>query len=214
MRDFIGTSLWISFLLGIAWGLANFWCLARITRIVVAGGRKWKLAGWVALKLFGLYALAGWLLIGLKIPATGWLAGFTLSLIGLAVAALPSIPLILRQTRLPLFVLFSFLFVRLAEASEAAGAGEPAHPPEIPNFITLITHGHHGPVTHFLHTWENSIFAFVIVGLVGGLIAWGARSLAMLPGRAQAAVEAVVEGLEELVCGVLGKKEGRRYLPF
>ena len=94
-------------------------------------------------------------------------------------------------------------------------AAMPAHPPEIPNFITLITEmAPHAPWAHFLHTWENSIFAFIIVGIVGGLVAFGARKLAMLPTRGQIAVEAVVEGLDDLVCGVLGAKEGRRYLPF
>jgi len=97
---------------------------------------------------------------------------------------------------------------------EAAAA--PAHPPEIPNFITLITHwGGHGPFVEFLHTWENGIFAFLIVAIVGGTVAFVARAVTLIPGRRrQIAVEAVVEGLDNMVCGVLGKEEGRRYLPF
>ncbi len=92
------------------------------------------------------------------------------------------------------------------------GAG---HPPEIPNLITLITQlGGDAPWVQFLHTWENGIFAFVIVGIVGGLVAFGSRALAMRPGRGQIALEAVIEGLDNMVCGVLGKEEGRRYLPF
>jgi len=91
----------------------------------------------------------------------------------------------------------------------------PAHAPEIPNFITLITHFMpEGPARQFLETWENALFAFVIVGLVGGLIAWGSRRLAMRPGRGQTFVEILIEGLEEMVCGVLGKEHGRRHLPF
>lgn len=85
MRDFVGTSFIFSFLLGIGWGLANAWCLSRIVRVVVDGGRRRVLAGWVVLKLFGLYALAGWLLIGLRVPTAAWLAGFTVSLAALVV---------------------------------------------------------------------------------------------------------------------------------
>jgi F-type H+-transporting ATPase subunit a len=98
----------------------------------------------------------------------------------------------------------------LGAHSEAAAA----HPPEIPNLITLLTHFGKGPFFDFLQTWENAIFAFLIVLLVGGFFAFGCRGLSLLPGRAQIAVEAVVEGLDNLGCGVLGKKEGRRYLPF
>ena len=110
--------------------------------------------------------------------------------------------------------------------TEAHGAAAPAHPPEIPNLITLITHWMpEGPAKHFLHTWENALFAFVIVGIVGTLMALaarpvrypsshGARRVAMRPGRGQMLAEIVIEGLEDLVCGVLGKENGRRFLPF
>ena len=90
----------------------------------------------------------------------------------------------------------------------------PTHPPEIPNLITLLTHVGKGPFFEFLHTWENSIFAFLIVLLVGAGFAIVCRNLSLLPGRAQIAVEAIVDGLDNMVCGVLGKTEGRRYLPF
>ncbi len=96
----------------------------------------------------------------------------------------------------------------------AAAAEAPSHPPEIPNFITLFTEGSHGPISHFLHTWENTIFAFVVVGMIGGAIALGARRLNRIPGRGQTAVELLVEGLDQFVCGILGPVEGRRYLPF
>ena len=69
-----------SFIAGALWGLANAWCLVRAVRCAMEGGRGWKLAGWVAVKLIGLYGLAAWMLIGLKLPAVAWMAGFTLSL--------------------------------------------------------------------------------------------------------------------------------------
>ena len=69
-----------SFMAGLVWGLANFWCMARAVRCVVEGKKGWTLAGWAAFKLVGLYGLAAWMLIGLKMPAVAWLAGFTISL--------------------------------------------------------------------------------------------------------------------------------------
>lgn len=101
-----------------------------------------------------------------------------------------------------------------AEAAAGHAAAAPIHPPEIPNLIALLTQNMHGPVGHFLHTWENTIYAFVIAGLIGGLMTYGGRKLARIPGRGQTAVEAIVEGLEGFVCGMLGPIEGRRYLPF
>lgn len=218
MQEFIATSFAFSFLLGVAWGLANIGCLARITRLVIGGGRVWALAGWVVVKLFGLYALAGWLLIGVRVPALAWLAGFTVSLIAFAVKSFPSVRTLLKQSTLPLLFLSFTLMTRLAGASEAAHGAEaaaPAHPPEIPNLITLVTHFMpDGPAVHFLHTWENAIFAVVIVLLVGVLFSLAARRLAMRPGRGQTFAEMVITGLENLVCGVLGQKHGRKYLPF
>lgn len=207
-------ALWI----GAVWGLLNFWCMAQVAKNLLAGKRGWRLLAWFSLKGIVLYGGLVWLLVGLRIWPLGWLAGFTLSLIAVAAAAFPSFrPLFLcTRTRQMLTAGVLFGFSNLALASEAAHeGGQAAHPPEIPNFITLITHwAGHGPVVQFLHTWENAIFAFLIVGIVGGAIAFGARALALMPTRGQVAVEAVVEGLDNLVCGVLGKIEGRRYLPF
>lgn len=72
--------LTLSLFAGALWGLANAWCLARAVRCAIEGKRGWKLAGWVVLKLVGLYGLAAWMLIGLRLPAAAWIAGFTLSL--------------------------------------------------------------------------------------------------------------------------------------
>ncbi len=215
-----GKGLWIPALwIGVGWGLANFLCMAQVTRVIVEGRRGWRLAGWVALKVLGLYGLLAWLLLGARVAPLGWLAGFTLSLITAGLNAFTSLRTLAGAARRAAPGLFILLSSALAEASEAAhGAAEaaaPAHPPEIPNFITLATEAMgHTPASHFLHTWENSIFAVVIALLVGGLVALGTRALAMRPGRGQMLLEMVIEGLDNLVCGVLGRKEGRRYLPF
>ncbi len=201
-------SLWS----GALWGLLNAWCMTRLIQGFVQGKRGLRLTGWVTLKFLGLYAIAGWLLLSLRVSVVGWLIGFTLSLIGLGLSAFPFL-------RAP-FKVYSWLCLLglaasspLAQASEGSHAQAP-HAPEIPNFITLIAHFSHGSTLEFLHTWENAIFAFLIVGIVGGAVALASKALALLPSRSQAAMEAIVEGLDDLVCGVLGKSEGRRYLPF
>ena len=76
-----------SLLAGALWGLANAWCMARLVQCAIEGKRGWKLAGWVAAKLIGLYGLVAWMLVGLRLPAAAWMAGFTLSLVALAVIA-------------------------------------------------------------------------------------------------------------------------------
>lgn len=211
-------ALWI----GAVWGLADLYCWGRAARCMAAGRYGWPLAGWLTLKFAGLYGLAAWLLVGARISAVGWLVGFSLSLVGLLIGSFASLrPLFSSSARVLALALpaWSGLLCSLAQAAETShAAGESAaaaHPPEIPNLITLLTHWMpEGPVSHFLHTWENGIFAFVIVGIVGGLMALGARSLSLLPTRTQVAVEAVVQGVDNFVCGILGPHEGRRYLPF
>ena len=85
---------------------------------------------------------------------------------------------------------------------------------ELLNFITLIIHFlGEGPLSHFLHRYENIIFTFIVV-LMLGLVSYFASSKAKLvPGRLQSAVESIVEALNDLVCGILGP-EGRKYTPF
>ncbi len=70
----------LSLAAGALWGLANAWCLTRVVHCVIEGKRGWSMAGWLSAKLVGLYGLAGWMLIGLRLPAAAWMAGFTLSL--------------------------------------------------------------------------------------------------------------------------------------
>lgn len=211
-----GKGLWIPALwIGVGWGMANFLCMARVTRVVVEGGRGWRLAGWVALKVLGLYGALAWLLLGARVSPLGWLIGFTLSLIAAGLSTLTSLRTVVRAVRQAAPALFLLLSSAAAEAAEAAHGAAPAHPPEIPNLITLVTEAlGHGPASTFLHAWENSIYAVVIALLVGGGVALGTRALAMRPGRGQMLLEMVIEGLDNLVCGVLGRKEGRRYLPF
>lgn len=82
----LGVSLWI----GALWGLLNAWCLQLILKMVLNRQRQgWRLALLLVVKLAGLYGLAVWFLVGLRLPPLAWISGFTLSLIGLGISALP-----------------------------------------------------------------------------------------------------------------------------
>ena len=210
--------LWI----GSLWGFANFWCMERTAATLFSGSGNFRLVLWLVGKFVLLYGVIAWLLVGVRISPLGWLAGFSLSLVGFGIGALDSfrpvrarLPAVRQGVRHLLVPVVFFLFQGSAYASQAAQGEAPVtSPPEIPNLITLITHFSHGPVSHFLHTWENSIYALVIALIIGGLFTVAARVLAIRPGRGQMFAEMIIEGLDDLVSGVLGKKEGRRYLPF
>jgi F-type H+-transporting ATPase subunit a len=118
-----------------------------------------------------------------------------------------------------------------AGAHPPAAAAGPHHGPEpllelpefLPNFLSFLLFrdqggGQHSPVILWLHTyaWENVAFSLLTALLLVLLvrILWSsARGKAEVPTRKQAFLEIIVEGLDNLVCGVLGPA-GRRYTPF
>jgi len=96
----------------------------------------------------------------------------------------------------------------------------PAAPlvPEAPNMITLLNAAWGdsptlGPLVHWLHRWENAVFAALyVVGLT--LIAWLAtRRLQRVPASLQNVMELAVERLDGLVHSVIGSA-GRHFTPF
>lgn len=101
-----------------------------------------------------------------------------------------------------------------AAHAAASGGGIPI-PEELPNVVSLLVHklGHESPVGHFLHTWEDQIFAGIVIALLIGVFAFVSRNRAMIPGRLQAFLEMACEWLDGLVCSVIGP-EGRRFTPF
>lgn len=86
--------------------------------------------------------------------------------------------------------------------------------PHVLNWVRLLSEALHGsPVSKFLERWETAIFSFVVVVLISFLVFWVSRNLRLLPGRAQAAAEQVIEAIDNLVCGIMGPR-GRTYTPF
>jgi len=91
------------------------------------------------------------------------------------------------------------------QAAEGAhgGGGTSTH---IPNILTFINQS-------FAHHWQVTFFAFFIALVLMGIsmVVYSKRS--MIPGPFQNAVEAIVEGIYNLVSSMLGH-ETDRYLPF
>lgn len=88
---------------------------------------------------------------------------------------------------------------------------------ELANFIGITVKSlGHSSLGAFLHRWENVIFSLIAAALLS-LLAYFAhrRHSGLIPEkRLQNALEVLVEGLSNFVSGVLGDKEGRRYLPY
>jgi F-type H+-transporting ATPase subunit a len=105
--------------------------------------------------------------------------------------------------------------LHLADSSLAAETGHAAagHAPELPNWLELAHELFPGQITAFLQQWQAVIFSTLVWILLSilAIIAYKKRSL--YPGKLQNAVEWVIEGLYNLVIGILGEN-GKRYLPF
>lgn len=93
----------------------------------------------------------------------------------------------------------------------AASHGEGEH--HLANFVTLLADWIGGPAGEMLRRWENVIFGVAVIALLCSIFYFASRRIALIPGRLQSACEAVVEGLNGFVCGILGP-EGRKYTPF
>jgi len=85
---------------------------------------------------------------------------------------------------------------------------------ELPNFITILEHFF--PKSHFVHflfSWENVLFSFLILGFIAIRSLSAARKKEFLPKGLQNRWELVFEGLAEFVTGILGPR-GMEHVPF
>src|SRR3989338_1917742 len=60
---------------------------------------------------------------------------------------------------------------------------------------------------------ENIIFGVLVIAILSLIFYAASHNAKLVPGRLQSACEAVLEGLNDFVCGILGP-EGRKYTPF
>ncbi|MDD5681423.1 MAG: F0F1 ATP synthase subunit A [Candidatus Omnitrophica bacterium] len=95
-------------------------------------------------------------------------------------------------------------------AVEAAGARH-----ELPNLVSFLADlvGRKTFLGEQIYLWENVLFSLLAVFVISLIVYLAQRKQKMIPERLQNAVELVVGGLDDFVCGILGKN-GRRYTPF
>jgi F-type H+-transporting ATPase subunit a len=97
------------------------------------------------------------------------------------------------------------------EAPAAPGAG----PEKFPNFITVLHRAFpNAGWVGFLHHYEVIVFALLIALLLGLVARLATRNAQLIPGGLQNLVEALVEGLDDFITGILGQKHAARYVPF
>ena len=85
---------------------------------------------------------------------------------------------------------------------------------ELPNFITVLEHLF--PKSHFIHflgSWENIVFSFLVLGFITIRSIGAARKNEFLPKGLQNRWELIFEGLSGFVTGILGPR-GAEHVPF
>jgi F-type H+-transporting ATPase subunit a len=97
-----------------------------------------------------------------------------------------------------------------APSGEHGGGGEQ----HLPNWLTILNDWMPGnPVVHWMHENEYLVFAWVAGLAFFAIILLFMKRDAMVPGPVQNGIEWVVESMEDVVGGMLGKHT-HRYFPF
>ena len=85
---------------------------------------------------------------------------------------------------------------------------------ELPNLITILEHFFpKSHLIHFLFSWENLIFSFLVLGFIAFRSISAARKKEFRPQGLQNRWELVMEGLAEFVTSILGPR-GMEHVPF
>ncbi len=112
---------------------------------------------------------------------------------------------------------------RPGEAHEEHGEAHEEHPeehPELPNLVHLFykamggAEGRAPTWVETLHRFQDIFFALLVTGVMVLVVHLGTRRMALIPGGMQNAVESFVEGFSNFIEGILGRENGRRYVPF
>lgn len=100
----------------------------------------------------------------------------------------------------------------LVHQAAAHVAHHEAH--ELPNWISLLHEKFpDSPFINFLHQWENVFFSLSVAALISFIAISAARSKMAVPEGIQNFFEAVVEGMDGFVTGILGER-GREHVPY
>jgi F-type H+-transporting ATPase subunit a len=76
--------------------------------------------------------------------------------------------------------------------------------------ILIKTTGHHWPAP-LNDELVNGLFVAVVLAILAVVLT---RRMTLVPGKTQTVIEWVVEALHNFVCGIIGPKDGPRYVPF
>jgi len=87
--------------------------------------------------------------------------------------------------------------------------------PKLPDIVTLLADAYKShPIAKYLYSFQDAIYSLIIVLILTLLAIFASRKHELIPGsRLQNAAEAIVGGIDDFVCGILGPK-GRRFTPF
>ena len=118
---------------------------------------------------------------------------------------------VLRMTFLILLISGYCSPVFASEATHSEGHGSSSL--HTTNIIGLIGHFLPEPAAKALEGYENLIFGVLVILILSSIFFAASRNMKLIPGRLQSACEAVVEGLNGFVCGIIGP-EGKKYTPF
>lgn len=232
------------FALGALWSLANFALLEQLVVALTGADRgkppAIRRAAWAVLG-FGVLFAAGALMLA-KLPVMALLAGFLLPHAVLVLKALSLLLLptrawrrITRDPRIAILTLALIVggawlalaplrgaaaapehaAVHTEAAQEAPAAHEESGPAKFPSVISVLHRAFptSAPV-NFLEHYEALVFSFLVAGLLCFVAFLATRNPQLIPGALQNGVEAVVEGLNDFILGVLGPKQGPRFVPL
>ncbi len=114
----------------------------------------------------------------------------------------------------------NWIYLTVVNAAESAGhaaegAGHGAAVPLPPDIITIIHDNFAGNnFVDLLYRWEYQIYALTAIFFVFLFFRAASRGAGVRPTRMQAAAELLLDGLKNLIVGILGEKEAKRYFPF
>lgn len=103
-----------------------------------------------------------------------------------------------------------------AEHHGESTEGIPTELPDLLEYLKCVLESQTGPVhavIEFLFAWRGPFCALVILILVTTVLLRGAARKAMIPGRFQTAVEAIVGTLADFIRGILGR-QAEEFIPF
>ena len=103
------------------------------------------------------------------------------------------------------------------EAAGAAEAGEAEQQGEqgFTNIIELLARANpHAAWAHFLENYEVLVFSLFIALVLAAVAFAASRNPQLVPNGFQNGVEMVVEGLSSFIIGILGPRDGPRFVPF